>query len=339
MLWAAGTVWAQCPGFPNCLYTPAQTYSFARSTVRVSYKDVAETTRTIEMTVRVPNRPGPLPVVIWAHGGEGRPFNSSGGALSLWGEISAETGYLSITPAFPNREGEERLALCRFLGVDGERCERMSNNAWDRPYDIRAILDELSEQNSAGPLRGRIDLARIGVAGHSAGSGGTLAVAGAVREFNGVRYGPSYSADPRPKAFVALSPSAPGSSWMFDTSWNDGTTSWTLIERPVLVLTGLGDENEQFGRGRRIAFDYMPAGDKFRLWVNDADFGHGAFGDNLGDCEGIPAGKCGVFRAVAVSTVRAFLDAYLEDKPQARRFLEEGYAAAAVPELLEWSKK
>jgi hypothetical protein len=340
LLTAASALAQQCPGFPNCLYTPAQTYQFARQTLRLEYTDVTGRPRRLEVTARIPNRTGPLPVIIWAHGGEGRPFNASEGALDAWANIGAQSGYLSLTPAFWVREGEDRLALCKYLGLrEGEPCEQFSTASFDRPYDIRAIIDELEQQNRSGPLRGRIDVAKLAVAGHSAGSGGTLSVAGATREIDGKRYGPEHFADPRPKAFIALSPSAPGASFMFDTSLNDNTTSWTTVDRPVLMITGLGDENEQYGRGRSVVFDYLPPRDKFRLWVNDADFGHGDYGDDLDSCPGTPERKCEAFRNVLVSAVRAYLDAYLENNPRAKTFLEEGHAAGAARDTLEWSRK
>lgn len=336
---------AACPGFPNCLYPAGQTYGYERVTLAVTYTDVVNLSRTIEVTARVPvNRQGALPVVIWAHGGgDGRNFQGgSVGALSSWAEITAENGYLSIAPAFHTREDEDRLPLCRYLGVpEGEPCDNLSTLTWDRPYDIKAILDELTRQNRAGPLRGRIDLDRIAVAGHSAGSGGTLSVAGAVREIAGKRYGATFFADPRPKAFIALSPSCPGISAMFDRSFNDESTSWDNIQRPVLMVTGAGDAHEQFPMGRRIAFTYLPPGDKFRLWVNDVAFSHSAYGDDFETCGdgGVTQRKCEPFRALVSSTVRAFLDAYLERKPQAITYLQNGYAAQVAKDLVEWTKK
>lgn len=335
---------AACPGFPNCLYPLGQTYGYERVTMRVTYRDIAGRDRTVEVTARVPiGRQGALPVVIWAHGGgDGRNGkNASVGALSSWSETTAEQGFLSVAPAFHIREDDDQLALCKYLGVpEGDDCDDFSSLSWDRPYDIKAVIDELERQNRTGPLRGRIDLDRIAVAGHSAGSSGTLSVAGAAREFSGKRYGASYFADPRPKAFIALSPSAPGLSFMFDQSFDDESTSWDKIQRPVLWVTGLGDSHEQFPHGRRIGFGYLPAGDKFRLWVNDVSFGHSAFGDDFDTCgDGVPARKCTPFQAMLTSVVRAFLDAYLDRRPQAITYLQNGYIAQTAKDLLEWTKR
>ncbi|MBI4909239.1 MAG: hypothetical protein HY820_36805, partial [Acidobacteria bacterium] len=272
-----------CPGFTNCLYPEGQRYEFSAQIVDITYTDVTGRPRTVEVTVRVPSaRTGSLPVMIWAHGGgEGRNTEgASRGALSYWSETSAEWGFLTVSPAFHARNQEDQAALCIFLGVEPE-CDANSTQ-FDRPYDIKAILDFLEAQNKTGPLTGRIDMSRVGVGGHSAGSSGSLSVAGAVRDIEGKRYGADYFGDPRPRAFVALSPSAPGSSAMFDSSFNDPSTSWDDIPRPVIFFTGLGDGHEQFPQGRRIPYDKITPGDKYRLWVKDNDFGHGMYGDDLG---------------------------------------------------------
>ncbi len=333
-----------CPGFPNCLYSAPQTYSVAKTRQNITYNDVTGRSRTIEVTIRIPSgRSGLLPVVIWAHGGgDGRNgVGASDGALSFYSSITAAYGYLTVSPAFRARNPAEEQAICQYVGAEAEDCERINMPSWDRPYDIRAILNTLEEENRSGPLAGRIDMSRIAVGGHSAGSSGTLTVAGATREYNGKRYDASQLSDPRPKAFIALSPSAPGMSYMFDTSFNDPTTSWDNIGRPVLMATGSGDGHEQSPRARRIPFVHMPPGDKYRLWINDTDIGHGMYGDDLGTCAdgAVAARKCEAVQASLVSVVRAFLDAYLEQRPQAKTYLESDFIQQLGQGSLEWMRK
>lgn len=341
----AGYAQPSCPGFPNCLYTQQQTFTITTSTQNVTYTDVAGARRTVEITIRVPNRTGALPLMIWAHGGgDGRNGEgASVGALSDWSVFTAQAGYLTVSPAFHVRNAADQLALCKHLGVpEGDECERFNSLSWDRMFDMRAILDYMNVQNQSGPLQGRVDMARIGIGGHSAGSSGTLSMAGAHREFSGKRYnGAQWFEDPRPKAFVALSPSAPGSSFLYDTSFKDETNSWDSLKRPVLVVTGAGDAHEQFPRGRRIGYGYMPAGDKYMLYVNDNDFGHGDYGDDLNECVygGVSDAKCAVFRGVLHSVVLAYLDGYVQGRAQALEYIQDGVVQRLSAELLEWQKK
>lgn len=78
---AAVAAYAQgdCPGFPNCLYTQQQTFEFSTLRAQVSYADVAGARRTIEITIRTPNRAGALPVMIPAMA-RGWPEREKGGA-------------------------------------------------------------------------------------------------------------------------------------------------------------------------------------------------------------------------------------------------------------------
>jgi hypothetical protein len=65
------------------------------------------------------------------------------------------------------------------------------------------------------------------------------------------------------------------------------------------------------------------------------------FGDDLGTCSGgaVPARKCEAVQSVLVSVVRAFLDAYIEQRPQAIAYLEGGYIQQLGQGALEWLRK
>ncbi|MFN7938290.1 MAG: hypothetical protein U0R19_33485 [Bryobacteraceae bacterium] len=326
------------------LYVQQQTYEYSTITQNVSYNDVSGTRRTVEVTFRIPNRQGPLPVVIWAHGGgDGRNGEgASVGALSDWSTFTAAAGYFTVSPAFHVRTAADQLPLCRHLGIADEDCDRFNALSWDRPFDMRAIMDALNTQNQSGPLQGRIDMARIGIGGHSAGSSGTLSVAGASREFLGKRFsGAQWFEDPRPKAFIALSPSSPGFSFLYETGFKDESTSWDTIKRPVLWVTGSGDAHEQFPRGRRIGYGFLPPGDKYMMYLNDTDFGHGDFGDDLNDCSysQTSAAKCAAFVAVMHSVILAYLDGYVQGRPQALQYIQDGVLQRLSEDIIEWQKR
>lgn len=343
---APGLAQQACPGFASCLYEPEPRFERTPAeTLRFSYQDISGQERRMEISLRAPKgKAGKLPVVIWAHGGgEGvTVYGLSDQRLSNWSERGAEAGYLTVAPSFFQRTPEEQEGLCRYLGIPLEvNCGRFNALQWDRPYDIKAVLNKLEELNAAeGALRGRIDLERIGVAGHSAGSSGALSVAGLAREYDGKRYGPDYFADPRPKAFIGLSPSAPGAHSLWEAGFNDPTTSWDAITRPVLFATGAGDGFEQFPRGRRLGFDLSPPEDKYRFYLNHNGIGHGAFGDGMSDCDRtVGERECGAFQMVIQAAVFSFLDAYVAGKPQAMVYVKKGYIAELGNGLVEWSSK
>jgi predicted dienelactone hydrolase len=77
-------------------------------------------------------------------------------------------------------------------------------NLDNRLKDIPFVLDELARRNATGPWAGRLDLNRIGMAGHSYGARSTMFAAGQWVERTG-----SSAKEPRIKAALLLSPNLP----------------------------------------------------------------------------------------------------------------------------------
>lgn len=334
-----------CPGFANCLYTPVSETEFAGQVVPITYDDVAGTERTFEVYVRVPNVRGKMPVIIWAHGGGDGVAQAGPGTFERPSKLTAGAGYLTITPAFRPRTPEQKKPLCEFLGATTEDlCGLINTPTWDRPYDIQAIIKLLRRENTReeSPLFGRIDMERIAVGGHSAGSGGAFSVAGAYRNILDKRYGGiEYFEDPTPIAFIVLSPSAPGDSHMFDTSYRNSQTSWDNVTRPVLMLSGDGDAHQQFPHGRKVVFDYLPeaSGTHYRFWFNDVAFGHGQFAED--SCDAAGRRKCDLFLQAWGSAILSYLDGYILKNQRALDYLNSGHVTRLTPPVftIEMSRK
>jgi dienelactone hydrolase len=109
--------------------------------------------RTLVTEVYVPPGPGPFPIVVLAHGNNGNP-----GKLSQLLEAWAGAGYVVAAPAFP-------------LTNDLSGGPSILADYVNQPADLSFVLDELlaRSRRSTGPLAGRIDARRIGVAGFSLG--------------------------------------------------------------------------------------------------------------------------------------------------------------------------
>lgn len=76
-------------------------------------------------------------------------------------------------------------------------------NAIERPRDVSFAIDQLEKANApGGELAGKLDLKRIGVAGHSFGAYTAMAIAGQTG-------GRSSFRDPRVSAAIAMSAPAP----------------------------------------------------------------------------------------------------------------------------------
>jgi hypothetical protein len=110
------------------------------------------------------------------------------------------------------------------------------------------------------------------VAGHSFGAHTTLALAG--QRFP-VR---TEMLDPRPRAFIALSPSSPVAGRM------SVQEAFGAITRPLMAVTGSldGDPFGSYdsGQPRAAVYDGLPPGQRALLWLDGAD--HYSFGGGRG---------------------------------------------------------
>jgi dienelactone hydrolase len=103
-----------------------------------------------------PPAPGTFPLVVFAHGWNGRADMFLGFA-----ERWAREGYVVALPTFPlSQEG---------IGV--------SDDLINQPGDISFVIDELAGLGDDDPLAGRVDVEHVAVGGHSLGSATVFGVA------------------------------------------------------------------------------------------------------------------------------------------------------------------
>ncbi|MBX9940118.1 MAG: hypothetical protein K2Y32_12740 [Candidatus Obscuribacterales bacterium] len=187
-----------------------------------------------------------LPVIIFSHGVRGSAEN-----YAPLTDYLVRHGYVCIKPTHQdsfklmrdsvrNEDGRTRIARLKELlaenrsGLNVPMGEGAFRDWASRPQDISLIIDKLSEIESRIPsLRGRLDLQRIGVAGHSFGAHTAQVTAGMT--IGGSRQWQ----DPRPLAFLCISPQ--GTDLNCADQVKVETTAWQYIERPLMVITGTAD--------------------------------------------------------------------------------------------------
>ncbi|GJM08589.1 MAG: hypothetical protein DHS20C11_08650 [Lysobacteraceae bacterium] len=332
-------------------YTPQESATVgAASTTLLGYQDITMDTRVFQVAWRFPEGlMGAQPVVVWSHGGAAGQTNATN-VLPEWAAKVVQAGFVSVSIAHTGRDQSSREALCTELGIPLDTpspsdldCQNFKHLNFDRPFDIRRALNFVEDLALAEP--DRVDASRIVVAGHSSGSGGTLSVAGAARQFAAIH---SDLDDPRPLAFMAFSPQGPGVEGMFDTDHLQPDHSWENITRPVLVGTGAGDnsctprfscDNGSPPRTRRIPFQRMPAGDKYLMYIRDVQAAHVMFGMEVSACMAqVDPARCMEFEDWLGSSAHAFLDAYLRDNAAALQWLD-GELQLLTGGDVEWSSK
>ena len=92
--------------------------------------------------------------------------------------------------------------------------------------------------------------------------------------------------------------------------------------------------------GRRAGFTRMPEGEKYLLYIHDAEAYHGLFALDA-DCpaKGVSAARCQAFSNWLTSAALAFLDAQVRGINAAAVWLENGLIVLASNSVVEWLKK
>lgn len=260
---------------------------------------------------------GPLPVLIWAHGGGSRMTPGEAGAG--WGPSFSAAGYVVIAMHHMSRSENDRFRnVCEPIGVAEADCDASTwvpyYESADRPRDTVAVMDSFAAIEREFSIE--LDETRIAIGGHSGGTNAPLYLAGAERNalppMAPIEQVFALS-DPRPRAFITSSPQSGG---------------WRMLDRvtrPVLGATGAGDIDPL---DRASVHTMLADGDKYRAYFNSPQANHSFFNLTIGAGELQPQ-----FREILVSIGTAFLDAYLREAPAARAWLN-GDAPAAIIDAL-----
>ena len=160
---------------------------------------------------------GPYPLVLYSHG--------SGGLRYIHSRLTETIASHGYVVAAPDHTGNTSIDLILDSGTDPLL------TAVNRPNDISAVLDELTDTDStvAAGLVERIDADRVAVAGHSFGGFTAYALVSGYESPFGVA-----SADERVDAVITLAPAA-----------NEALLSddrLALVDVPSLVIAGTDDK-------------------------------------------------------------------------------------------------
>lgn len=278
--------------------------------------------REVPIRVYLPKERGLAPVVLFSHG-----LGGSRSGSEYLGVHWASRGIAAVFLQHPGSdEGvwKERPAGERMAAL---RRAASPENFQHRVRDVPVVLNELTHWNrtQGHPLYQRLDLAHVGMSGHSFGAVTTQAV-------SGQRYlGSARFTDARIKAAVLMSPSGPRAG-------GDPRQTFGEVKIPWLLLTGTRD-NSPIGNAdpesRRTVFPALPPGGKYELVLAGAE--HSAF------TEGRLPGDAGArnpnhHRAILAVTT-AFWDAYLRSDAGAKKWLDSDAARTVLEKDDLWQRK
>ena len=294
-------------------------------TILGEWTDGARANRVIPYKLYVPeNTSGAHPIVIFSHGLGG---NREGAAYLL--RFLAEHGYVAVavqhpgsdTPAvFGNPEEGGTFSQSRL--EEGVRNAITPGVAADRFRDIPFAIDQLTAMNASdAKLRGRLDLNRIGMSGHSYGAATTLALAGQT-------FGPGGRltfADMRIKAALAMSPNKPRQG--------DPREQFATVHMPTFHMTGTKDENPLDDNdpveNRQVPYRSITAADKYLIVFTGGD--HMIFSGR--SFFGAPRPADARYHTWIQKASLAYWDAYLRDDKTAKAYLTGGKFAQDLGEI------
>ncbi len=256
---------------------------------------------------------GPFPVIIFSHG-----LGGSREGYEYLSEHWAARGYVCVhlqhtgsdTTVWRDAINEGRNAAMRKAVGD-------IRNSVNRPQDVSFAIDELERLN-VGKSRwhGRLDLNRIGVAGHSYGAFTALAVAGQVFAPGTVLE--DHLADPRVKAAIAMSAPVPANRRRLDESY-------AKVTIPCFHMTGTLDESplgETHAAERRLPFDHCNNSNQFLVIFNGGD--HMIFSGR----GPLTSGQDKQFQDFIRDGATAFWDSYLRGDTKAKAWLTKDFKSA-----------
>lgn len=215
--------------------TPEQPTAIWRAEWRDAKRD-----RVVPVKIYYPTGPGPYPVIVFSHG-----LGGSREGYEYLGTYWAAHGFVAV---HLQHIGSDDSLWKNGGGMEGMRGGLSLQSVQDRPRDVSFALDQLQKlnQDAAWPPHGKLDLTRIGMAGHSFGANTTLLVSGAKAPLG------ASLADSRVKCAIAMSSPPP-----YNRNY---ATLYAGIKIPVFHMTGTKDTTQFEPPGstpldRRIPYD------------------------------------------------------------------------------------
>ena len=258
---------------------------------------------------------GPFPVIVFSHG-----LGGSRDGYEYLGRHWASHGYVSVHLQHLGSDTEVWRGVARPMDAM-RRAAADPDNLLNRPRDVSFAIDRLETLNREDKtLAGRLDLDRLGVAGHSFGAYTTLAVAGQVFVLPGGRE--VSFADPCVKAAIPMSAPVAARSGTLDKAF-------ATIRIPCLHMTGTRDTSpigKTQAEDRRLPFDHSVGPDKYLVIFTDGD--HMIFSGRR-RFRGLGTNDA-VFHDLIRMSTTAFWDAYLKQDSEAKKWLSGGQFQAVL---------
>ncbi len=277
----------------------------------------ASRARDIPVRIYLPAANASAPVVLFSHG-----LGGSREGSEFLGEQWSARGYVAVFVQHPGSDDAVWKNASPSERMGAMQGAASLENFLLRVHDVPAVLDQLAVWNKSGPLAGRMDLAKIGMSGHSFGAVTTEAVSGEALVLSGTKL-----TDPRIRAAVIFSPSTPLST--------SAERAFGAVKIPWLLMTGTKDM-APIGvadmKSRLAVYPALHGAPKYEVILDKAE--HSVFTDRAlpGDSE--PRNPNHHRVILALST--AFWDAYLRGDKDALGWLNGAGPRTVMEPADDW---
>ena len=277
--------------------------------------------RDIPIRVFLPTTTSAAPVVLFSHGLGGSRENAG-----YLGDHWAARGYVMVAMQHIGSDESVWKGVRPLQAVAAMKRAASAENLMLRLADVPAVIDQLTRwQSTRGhPLFGRLDLAHLGMSGHSFGAVTTQGVSGQSMPGRGAQF-----TDPRIRAAVILSPSTQRAG--------SAAQAFGKVTLPWLLMTGTEDTSPigDIDVADRLAvYPALPPGSKYELVLDGAQ--HSAFGD----VQGARTTKRNPnHHRVILALSTAFWDAYLKNDAAAKAWLDGDGPRTVLQTKDKWQRK
>ncbi|HYE46391.1 MAG TPA: hypothetical protein VEA44_11540 [Caulobacter sp.] len=225
----------------------------------------AERGRAIPYKLYLPGGSGPFPVVVHSHG-----LGGSRDGSTYINEALAREGIAVFAIQHPG--SDSGILTPEMVGATRQgRLALPPGAAEGRFGDAPFAIDQIAAMNAEGPYKGRFNLRRLGMAGHSFGALSTLVAVGQSLPVVDQKF-----RDPRIRAAIVYSPNKPRQG--------DAKKVFARIDTPILHFTGTADRTpldlEATPWERTIPFQSITGADQYLIVLHGGD--HGVFGGRIG---------------------------------------------------------
>ena len=223
-----------------------------------SLKDDARGGREVPMKIYFPDKgAGPFPVIVFSHG-----LGGSMEGYEYLGRFWASHGF--VCAHVQHKGSDEELWKDKPAAeatISMTKAMFNKDNIVNRPKDISFAIDRLADLNANGPnLKGRLDMAHIGVGGHSFGAYTSLAIAG--EEYGNHK---SFRDD---RVSAAIEMSAPGKG----LRGKSPEETYAAIKIPMMHMTGTDDKSlTETPEDRLLPYKCIQAPHQFLLVFDEGD--------------------------------------------------------------------